>query len=51
MENQERKTQRDLRRRRNLVAKDNRHRAATHKTPRDYRRRDKYPLDFRSDSV
>ena len=36
---------RALRRKRNLVAKNNRHRAKTHKSAKEYSRKEKYPLD------
>ena len=40
------KARRAVRRKRNLVAKDNRHKGGRHKTASDYRRKQKYPSDF-----
>ena len=40
------RTQRAIRRKRNLVAKNNRHKGGRHKTATDYRRKNKYPSDF-----
>jgi len=40
----ETKTAHATRRKRNLVAKNNRHRAQTHRSVKRYSRREKYPL-------
>ena len=40
------KAQRAVRRRRNLVAKNNRNKGGRHKTASDYNRKSKYPSDF-----
>jgi len=40
------KAQRVVRRKRNLVAKANKHKGGRHKTASDYNRKSKYPSDF-----
>ena len=40
------RAQRASRRKRNPVAKNNRHKGGQHKTATDYRRKQKYPSDF-----
>ena len=40
------KTRRAAKRRRNLVAKNDKNKGGFHKTRKDYRRKEKYPVDF-----
>ena len=40
------KTRRAAKRRRNLVAKNNKNKGGVHSTKKDYRRKEKYPVEF-----
>jgi len=40
------KTRRAAKRRRNLVAKNNKNKGGVHRAKKDYRRKEKYPVEF-----
>ena len=40
------KSRRAAKRRRNLVAKNNKNKGGVHRAKKDYRRKEKYPVDF-----
>ena len=42
----QRKTRRAAKRQRNLVAKNNKNKGGVHRAKKDYRRKEKYPVEF-----